>query len=126
MKIITRLALFFVFCLTFSSSALGQITISSAYNPSIGDIYVYKIADTSANPGQSGSGVIWNLGTLPSSLNTQQYNWKDPANINFGTNFPSANIGAEVVNVSTGTNYEFYDVSGTHMKVVGRATGSAQ
>lgn len=108
MRILFTLSLFLI-----SFGVFSQPVITSAYNPIYGDIYVYKIVDdtSTAQPGQSGAGVIWNLSSMHGQLTTRQYNWKQTALTNdnaiFGAN---SNLAAEIVQNGFPTKYEFYDV----------------
>jgi len=111
-----------VFCY---HTLLAQPVITSDYNPIFGDTYVYKIVDdtSTAQPGQSGAGVVWNLASMHGQLTTRQYNWKQTALTNdvvtFGAN---SNLAAEIIQNGFSPRYEFYQVGSNFtgdMKKVG-------
>src|SRR5688500_8099778 len=103
-KIFTLGLLIFIAEIGFS-----QPVITAAYNPIYSDTYVYKIVvDTAtAQPGQPGSGVIWNLASMHGQLTTRQYNWMQTALTNdaviFGAN---SNIAAEIIQNGFSPRYE--------------------
>ncbi|MEO8087853.1 MAG: T9SS type A sorting domain-containing protein [Bacteroidota bacterium] len=122
-KIITLSLIFICF------NAISQPVITSSYNPVYNDRYVYKIVDdtATAQPGQAGAGVIWNLTTMHGLLSTREYDWKPTSSTNdvgiFGAN---SNIACEIVQTGTGTSYEFYNVGANFtgdMKKVGSHVG---
>jgi len=103
----------------------AQPVITADYNPIYGDIYVYKIVDdtSTAQPGQAGAGVVWNLASMHGQLTTRQYNWKQTALTNdvvtFGAN---SNLAAEIIQNGFAPRYEFFEVGNTFtgdMKKVG-------
>lgn len=118
-KIIT-----FLFIFT-SLIAVSQPVITNSYNPRLGDIYVYKIVDDTltAQPGQAGSGVVWNLASMHGQLTTRQYNWKQTALTNDAPIFSAnSNLAAEIIQNGFSTRYEFYQVGSNwtgDMKKVG-------
>jgi hypothetical protein len=97
----------------FTEILIAQPVITSDYNPIFGDTYIYKIVDdtSTAQPGQAGAGVVWNLASMHGLLTTRQYNWIQTAltsdAVTFGAN---SNIAAEVVQTNLTTRYEYYDV----------------
>jgi len=111
-----------VFC---TEMILAQPVITSDYNPIYGDIYVYKIVDdtSTAQPGQAGAGVVWNLATMHGQLTTRQYNWKQTALTNDAATFASnSNLAAEIIQNGFSPRYEFYQVGANFtddMKKVG-------
>ncbi len=113
----------------FAFNLFAQPTITSSYNPIYADTFAYKIVvDTAAmQPGSAGAGVVWNLSSLPSTLNTREFNFMQPQFTNYATVFPTANMAAEIVDVTQGgTTYEFYNTSTTSYKEVGTVVFSAQ
>src|SRR5689334_7944756 len=79
---------------------LAQPVITSDYNPIFGDTYVYKIVDdtSTAQPGQAGAGVVWNLASMHGQLTTRQYNWKQTALTNDAATFSgNSNLAAEII-----------------------------
>ena len=96
--------------------AVSQPVITSAYNPSLGDIYVYKIVDdtSTAQPGQAGAGVVWNLASMHGQLTTRQYNWKQTALTNDAATFgANSNLAAEIIQNGFSPRYEFFQVGPT-------------
>ncbi len=99
--------------LLISLSAFSQPVITSLYNPIYGDIYVYKIVDdtSTAQQGQAGAGVIWNLASMHGQLTTRQYNWKQTALTNdagiFGAN---SNLAAEIIQNGFSPRFEYFNV----------------
>jgi|GEM_PF-5667181 len=97
----------------FGFNLMAQPVITSDYNPIFGDTYVYKIVDdtSTAQPGQAGSGVTWNLASMHGQLTTRQYNWKQTALTNdagiFGVN---SNLAAEIIQNGFSPRYEYYQV----------------
>ncbi|MCX6275137.1 MAG: T9SS type A sorting domain-containing protein [Bacteroidetes bacterium] len=95
-----------------SLTAFSQPVITTSYNPIYGDIYVYKIVDdtSTAQHGQAGAGVVWNLAAMHGQLTTRQYNWKQTALTNdaaiFGAN---SNIAAEIIQNGFSARYEYYN-----------------
>jgi hypothetical protein len=92
---------------------LAQPVITSDYNPIYGDIYVYKIVDdtSTAQPGQAGAGVVWNLASMHGQLTTRQYNWKQTALTNDAFTFAAnSNLAAEIIQNGFSPRYEFYQV----------------
>jgi hypothetical protein len=114
-----------------SANSMAQPVITDDYNPIFGDTYVYKIVDdtATAQPGQAGAGVIWNLTAMHGNLSTWQYNWKQTALTNGAALFGShSNIAAEIIIPSQAPRYEYYDVGAYFdgdMKKVGTETGLA-
>jgi hypothetical protein len=96
-----------------SFHVFSQPVITSAYNPHFGDHYVYKIVDdtSTAQPGQAGAGVIWNLTAMHGLLSTREYNYKQTALTNDAWIFAShSNMAVEIIIPSLSTRYEYYDV----------------
>ncbi len=124
-KIITIVFLFISFV------SFSQPVITSAYNPSLADIYVYKIVDDTATAqvGQSGAGVIWGLASMHGQLTTRQYNWKQTAlTLDAGTFGSNSNLAAEIVQNGFSTRYEYYSVGPNFtgdFKKVGSRNGAA-
>lgn len=106
-------------------SSFAQPVITSAYNPIFGDTYVYKIVDdtATAQPGQAGAGVIWNLASMHGLLTTRQYNWVQTATTNDAATFSAtSNIAAQIIENGFSPKYEFYNVGSSFngdMKKVG-------
>jgi len=112
MRIIFTLG-FILFC---SGLLIAQPVITSDYNPINGDIYVYKIVDdtSTAQPGQAGAGVIWNLASMHGDLTTRQYNWMFTSLTNYAVIFGTySNLAAEIIQNNFSPRYEFYQVGPT-------------
>jgi len=112
MRIIFTIAFNLIYC----GILLSQPVITSAYNPINGDTYIYKIVDdtSTAQPGQAGAGVIWNLASMHGLLTTRQYNWMYTGHTNDSATFIAhSNIAAEVIQNGQSPRYEFYQVGPT-------------
>lgn len=103
----------------------AQPVITASYNPIFGDTYVYKIVDdtATAQPGQPGAGVVWNLASMHGQLTTRQYNWKQTAITNDASIFAAnSNLAAEIIQNGFSPRFEYFDVGPTFngdMKKVG-------
>ena len=60
----------------------AQPILSSANNPHAGERYFYRITDTIAQPGYSGSGQVWNFtSSVQVTLNTVILNYVTPVKL---------------------------------------------
>jgi hypothetical protein len=119
-KIFTLSLILFV-----SEILTAQPLITALYNPIFGDTYIYKIVDdtSTAQPGQSGAGVVWNLASMHGLLTTRQYNWMQTALTNDAVIFGAqSNLAAEIIQNGFSPRYEYYQVGPTFsddMRLVG-------
>jgi len=114
-KVINIIISFFI-----STSVFGQITITSAINPQIGDIAKNLNCDTTnIYPGNSGANVNWNFSNLVIYQDSSNIYFSSPSSTPYGNSFPQANIAGN----SNGT-YLYYQTSPTQILDYGLANSS--
>ena len=103
-----------------STSLFAQISITSVYNPQVGDIAKNLNCDTTnINPGNSGPNVNWNFSNLVITQDSSNIYFTSPSLTPYGSSFPQANIAAN----SNGT-YVYYQTSSTQILDYGLANSS--
>jgi hypothetical protein len=71
----------------------AQPILTSACNPSVGDNWSYKEADTnSVLPGSGGANVTWNFTNLNLDPDIQTMNWVSPAGTQYFSYYPTATM----------------------------------
>lgn len=116
MKKVINLLIFFLI----TTSVFGQITITSFYNPQVGDIAKNLNCDTSnINPGNSGANVNWNFSNLVITQDSSNIYFSSPSSTPYGNSFPLANIAGN----SNGT-YIYYQTSSSQILDYGLANNS--
>lgn len=111
---------FFVLFTMGISFAYAQPTLSSSNNPIPGQRYYYRVTDTIAQPGPSGSGQTWNFMTVQVTLNTTQINYVTPSATPYGSSFSSANLAS----YSQPGEYDYYSTSATGWAYKGKGSAS--
>ncbi len=108
-KLIFSLLILFVAAINLKS----QTTLTSANNPSIGDLQYQVSADTiGISQGNAGANQVWNFQNLTRRDSTVIM-WIDPATTPYGSNFPQSNI------CTHDSSYDYFKTSTTQMEYVG-------
>lgn len=94
----------------------AQPTLTSANNPVAGERYYYRVTDTIAQPGPSGSGVTWNYTGVQVTLNTVIVNYVAPTSTPYASSFPGANLASYVLP----GDYNYYTTTGSGLVFNGR------
>lgn len=106
--------------LLISTSVFAQITITSSYNPQVGDIARNLNCDTAnINPGNSGANVNWNFSNLVITQDSSNIYFSASSSTPYGSSFPQANIAGN----SNGT-YIYYQTSSSQILDYGLANSS--
>ncbi len=91
----------------------SQMTLTSAYNPVIGDIqYQVSVDTTGISPGNSGANQTWNFQNLI-RIDSIAVRFIDPAATPYGSSFPQSNICAH------DTCYDYFKTSSQQLEYVG-------
>lgn len=99
--------------LGFTNAAFSQLTLTSAYEPSAGDIQVDVRADTTGIfQGNSGANQLWNFPTLNRLDSTNAF-WMLPSNTPYASLFPTSNLAL------LDTCYNYYNKQATFFEIVG-------
>ena len=114
--ILTALILLFFSVLT----TTAQPTLSSNNNPLVGESYYYRVTDTIAQPGPSGSGQTWNYTGVQVTLNTVIVHYVAPSSTPYAGSFPGANLASYVLP----GEYNYYTTGTGGFAYKGRGTGS--
>jgi len=102
-----------VFGLLVTVQSYSQLTLTSAINPSPGDMQIDVRADTTGiTQGNSGANQTWNYPTLV-RLDSNVNQWMTPASTGHGDLFPTSNIA------SLDTCYNFFDETPSRVDMVG-------
>jgi len=93
------------FCLMVIASAglFAQPSITSSFNPQVGDYYKYHPVNTIISEGAGGANATWNFGAIQITFNPIIGKFLHPSTTPYATDF----TGADVV-------YEDYFVAGTY------------
>ncbi len=99
------------------SVAFTQITLTSANNPSAGDIDAYSICDTvNISQGNSGANQNWNFSNLTIQDTTTVF-FVSPGSTPYSAQFPTSNIAS----TNDQINFNFMTTSGTGININGNA-----
>ncbi|MFN8144143.1 MAG: T9SS type A sorting domain-containing protein [Bacteroidia bacterium] len=96
----------------------AQPILSSANNPHAGERYFYRITDTIAQPGYSGSGQVWNFTSVQVTLNTVILNYVTPSQTPHAASYPTANLASYII----GGEYDYYTTSANSFIYNGKGT----
>jgi len=87
----------------------AQITLTSSTNaPVIGDVFAYKLIDTSCAPGASGANVTWDFSAKTIDTNKTITTYIAAAGTPYVGNYPTATLASQ-----SGTSYSYYKVDAT-------------
>ncbi len=93
--------------------AYSQLTITSANNPSPGDVQIQVKADTTGiTEGNPGANQVWNFSTL-SRVDSTTIQWMLPTSTPYANLFPTSNIAA------LDTCYNYFNEQNTYVELVG-------
>lgn len=108
-------------CLLVAAAAglFAQPSISSSFNPQIGDFYKYHPVNTIISTGGGGANVTWNFGTIQITYNPIIGKYIHPSSTPYAGDFSVADVVFEDYFVA-GT-YHYYDVSTTKLEKIGYA-----
>ena len=99
--------------LGFTNAALSQLTLTSSYEPSAGDVQVAVRVDTTGiSQGNSGANQVWSFPTLNKIDSTNAF-YMLPSNTPYANLFPTSNLAL------LDTCYNYYNKQSTFFEVVG-------
>ncbi|HQY21741.1 MAG TPA: T9SS type A sorting domain-containing protein [Ignavibacteria bacterium] len=101
--------------LLLSCSSYSQTTLTSAINPSAGDVDNYKICDTAnVSEGNAGLNQNWNFSGI-SFIDSTSVTFVNSGSTPYGSQFPGSNISSSNDNV----NYNYMTTSETNLMING-------
>jgi hypothetical protein len=114
-KLLTLLLLTFIY-----TGGFSQPSITSSFNPVVGDNYKYHPVNTIVTPGNAGANVTWDFGAIAVLYNPFVGRYHNPAATPYAADFPTATVAFED-HFMAGT-YHYYKTSGTKMEKLGEAS----
>ncbi|MFZ1321974.1 MAG: T9SS type A sorting domain-containing protein [Ignavibacteria bacterium] len=106
--------LIFLFML-FSCNCFSQTILTSAINPTAGDVDNYKICDTTnVSEGNSGSNQNWNFSGI-SFIDSTSVTFVNSGSTPYGSQLPGSNIASTNDNL----NYNYFTTSESNLKING-------
>jgi hypothetical protein len=71
---------------------MAQPVIDNTYLPQVGDTYTLDMIDSNYILPSAGANQVWDYSNLSFYFNNASYNYLDPANTPYASNFSNANL----------------------------------